>query len=322
VKTIILLDTSIGTTNKGDDIIMNSTREGLEEILKNNYVICFPTHTVCFTWFQAHFWWKAKFVEQADYKFVCGTNLLAKNMRYPINDWNINILNCKPLRNTILVGVGNSLLNKSSNLYTRMLYNRVLSKDYVHSTRDDETRLMLQQLGYKAITTGCPTLWSLTPILCSEIPVHKSENVVIAITGSKRDVVQDQKMIDICQRNYKKIYLWLQTVHDLGYLRTLSNTHNIQIISPDLEEYGKLLQSMDIDYVGTRLHGGIFAMQYRKRAIIISIDNRARNINKVNCLNCIERENIDQLETMINSEFETRIKVDYEKINEWKSQFI
>jgi len=322
MKTIILLDTSVGTTNKGDDIIMDSTRKGLENILRYNYVICFPTHTVCFTWFQTHFWWKAKFVEQADYKFVCGTNLLAKNMRYPINDWNINIFNCKPLRNTILVGVGNSKLDKSSNFYTRMLYKKVLSKDYIHSTRDDETRLMLKQLGYKAITTGCPTLWSLTASLCAEIPVHKSNSVVLAITGSDRNVVQDQKMIDICQRNYKKIYLWLQTVHDLSYLKILENTGNIQIIPPDIEEYAKLLESMDIDYVGTRLHGGIFAMQHKKRAIIVSIDNRARNINKVNKLNCIERENSNQLEAMINSEFETRVEVDYEKINEWKSQFI
>ena len=63
-------------------------------------------------------------------------------------------------------------------------------------------------------------------------------------------------------------------------------------------------------------------MQHKKRAIIITIDNRTRNINKVNNLNVVERKNIHELENLINSSFKTDVRVDFEAINKWKSQFL
>lgn len=318
---LILFDPTVGTTNKGDDIIMRGVYDGLKEIIRDRYVIHFPTHTTPFSIFQNYFWWKAKFVRNADLKFVCGTNLLAKNMRYPVNNWNINLFNSKPLANSILVGVGNSLLNKKSNIYTRKLYKRVLNKEYFHSVRDDSTKEMLESMGYKAITTGCPTLWGITPEIINSIPTKKADSVVMTITGSDRDRVNDQAMFDICKKNYNKRFLWLQTIHDLPYLKTLEDLDDVELINSDLESYSIFLQNNDVDYVGTRLHGGIFAMQHKKRSIIIAIDNRATNINKVNKLNCIQRKDIKELDRMINNDIITNLNIDYDSIERWKKQF-
>ena len=108
----------------------------------------------------------------------------------------------------------------------------------------------------------------------------------------------------------------------MDYLNTLKNIKDIEIVAPALEAFAEVLDNNDIDYIGTRLHGGIFAIQHKKRVIIITLDNRARNIQKVNNINVLERENMDKLESLIKSSFKTDIWVDFEVINKWKSQFL
>ena len=77
----------------------------------------------------------------------------------------------------------------------------------------------------------------------------------------------------------------------------------------------------DLDYVGTRLHAGVYAMRHRKRSIILVIDERAREINKSNNLNCLEKKDIKNLDAFINSEFATEIKMPLDIIEQWKNQF-
>ena len=82
------------------------------------------------------------------------------------------------------------------------------------------------------------------------------------------------------------------------------------------------MNSEKTDYVGTRLHAGIFAMQNHVRSLIIVIDNRARDIKDNYNINAIERVNISKkLEKYINSEFPTVININEKNIKEWKNQF-
>ena len=75
------------------------------------------------------------------------------------------------------------------------------------------------------------------------------------------------------------------------------------------------------DYVGTRLHGGVYAMRHGRRSIIIAIDERAREINASNHLNCIDINDIPLLSDYINSAIETNVAMDFDSINKWKEQF-
>lgn len=326
MKTIVLLDTSIGSTNKGDEIIMQAVLQGLKTVIHGHYVLKFPTHVPYTTWLQSTIKLKgisfrADCVRKADLKLVCGTNLLAKSMRYPVNNWNINSLVAAPLAGSVLVGVGNSMVEKSIDGYTRRLYNKVLSHEFAHSTRDNETTEMLKSMGFSAITTGCPTLWQLTEAVIRRIPTKRSDAVVLALTGSDRDYVADRHIIDVCRKIYSKLYFWTQTIHDAAYYNSFSDTEDIERLSPDVESYGAFLDTHDVDYVGTRLHGGIFAMQHNKRAIIVSIDNRARNIAKANHINVIERSDIRNLESMVISELKTCVSVDFAAIDRFRNQF-
>ena len=62
-------------------------------------------------------------------------------------------------------------------------------------------------------------------------------------------------------------------------------------------------------------------MRHGRRAIIIAIDERARAINEKNHLNCIDYNKLEVLEEKIQSEFKTKIVMDFDAIVQWKSQF-
>lgn len=318
----VLFDTSSGSLNMGDYIIVDSVEKELHDILYQDFLAKYSTHTPVIHFYQnVKRSGAIKYFNNAKYKFIAGTNILNYNMFLPWNNWNINIFNKKPYKNSILVGVGMNPNAKRVNLYTKLLYKFTLSKKFIHSVRDERTQIFLKSIGFKAINTGCATMWCLTNEHCKQIPTTKADNVVFTLTDYYKDIEKDQKLIEILKNNYKKIYFWVQGSNDLDYFRTLKGTKDIIIVSSDLYEYRKLLKNNKIDFVGTRLHAGIFALQNKKRTIILSVDNRTRDIKKNYNLPCIERDNIDKLDEMINSTFSTNININEENINKWKSQF-
>ena len=114
-----------------------------------------------------------------------------------------------------------------------------------------------------------------------------------------------------------KVFTEMQQVLQTGF----NDINTIHVLQPSLKAYDDYLSAKDSDYVGIRLHGGVYAMRHKRRAIIIAIDERARAINEMNHLNCIEKDNLEDLEGMINSNLPTEVCMDYEAINKWKSQF-
>ncbi|WKG28839.1 polysaccharide pyruvyl transferase family protein [Priestia aryabhattai] len=317
---VLLLDTSVGSLNKGDDIIMACVRYHLSEIVEDDYLLTLPTHVSPFSWYQvARNSNRVKIYSEAKHKFVGGTNLLTMDMLTHFPQWNINIFNCGPLKGSILLGVGAGKGNKITK-YTKMLYKKVLSHEYIHSARDERTKTLLEEMGFKALNTGCATLWSLTPEFCKGIPTEKSDSAVFTLSHHSKDYIKDQLLIDVLNRNYKDVYFWVQDKKDLNYLKTLDNIKNIKIVPPTLESFQEILNT-NIDYIGTRLHGGIFAMRNKIRSIIIGIDERARGMGETYNLNQIDRNNLDNLEKMINSSIVTDVNVNFDIVNMWRDQF-
>lgn len=323
----MLLDTSVGTSNVGDFIIMECVRKELAPLLENSFVYNLPTHLPAFNGLAV---WKNSLSVQryseCDLKFAGGSNLLVKNLLTHYPQWNISPFNSKPLKGVITVGVGAGRgKNSEVNFFTKWLYKRILNHEFYHSVRDERSKLFMESLELKAINTGCVTMWMLTPEFCETIPTRKTERVVFTLTAKALDASvdeRDQATIDILKRNYREINFWVQGDEDMMYFEKFKNTDGIRIIPPNKNAYDALLTNNDIDYVGTRLHGGIYAMRHRRRAIIIAIDERASAINKSNHLNCLRRRDVpEQLESMIQSEFHTDIKMDFDAIQRWKTQF-
>lgn len=325
MKKIQLLDTSIGTSNLGDYIIMECVRKELAPLLEQNFVYTIPTHLSAFNAFSV---WRNSLAVQnyanCDLKFAGGSNLLIKDLRTHYPQWNIHPFDSKPLNGVVMVGVGAGA-GDYTNKYTTKLYQKVLSHEYYHSVRDERSKEYVESLGLKAINTGCVTMWLFTPQFCQQIPTRKASKCVFTVTarGSNYPVrEEEQEMLNILLRNYSEVYFWVQGDKDLDYFNRMRNTEQVKVIPPSVEAYDALLNQDDIDYVGTRLHGGIYAMRHKKRAIIIAIDERAREINKANHLNCIELNQVSQkLEEMVQSEFATRVEMQFEGIQNWKNQF-
>ncbi len=113
---------------------------------------------------------------------------------------------------------------------------------------------------------------------CSEIPVNKASGVVFTLTDYSMNREEDQYLIDILTSSYEKVYFGLQGTRDLKYFETLSNIENIKIVTPSVKAYSELLSNGNIDYIGTRLHAGIYAMQHKVRSIIVVADIRVADM--------------------------------------------
>lgn len=320
MEKIVLFEPCISSLNLGDYIIVDSAKRELAFILQKSYVIEQPTQTPLMHFYQ-FFDKRLKLSENADYKFVCGSNLIWQNMLNPSPQWNYNLFNCKNIKGSILVGVGSSTTRKNVNLYTKLLYKKVCNTEYLHSVRDEATLKRLERVGIKAINTGCVTTWCLTEEHCKKIPKNKSDKVVFTLTDYLKDEKADCNLIKILLKNYEKVYFWPQGVGDYDYIKKLGYLEKVDLVSPNLEAVKKIFTKGNVDYVGTRLHGGIFAMQNYVRSIILIIDNRAREMSERYNIPTIERNKINSIEQKINSNWETSININTLEIARWKDQF-
>ncbi len=321
MKKIMIFDTSVASLNKGDEIIMQSCKKHLDFLLKDQFTVSMPTHTPMSHFYQNGYRFGVGcYYSKYDYRFVCGTNLINANLFVPTPLWNVNLFNCRFIKNVICLGVGMGTKKMKPNLYTRMLYKKILSKEYIHSTRDERTAEFLRSMGFKAINTGCATTWDLSNDHCAKIPQIKSENVIFTLTDYKKDIENDRKMISILKKNYKEVYFWVQGFQDLEYLKNLVDIEDIHIVEPTVTAYEKVLES-GVDFVGTRLHAGIKAMQKKCRTIIIAVDNRAVDMKKDIDLITLRRSDIDELEALINKTFITKPNIKNKNMEIWLAQF-
>lgn len=324
MKKIIFFNTSISTSNIGDKIIMESCYKILKTMFKDSFFIDLPTHIILN---RRDFW----IMKNNNYMFVCGTNLLRGMKLFSFkNQWKIGFLFLyyilsKKINNIILVGVGwTSYKYSKISFLEKIFLRKLLINGHIHSVRDEYTKLKLNEIGINnVINTGCLTTWNLTKEHCKNIPTQKSEKVVVTLTDYDKDYKEDKLLFDIIAKNYKNIYFWPQGSGDLEYINDLLKNTNIdyEIISPNYESYYKFLEENECDFIGTRLHGGIKALQMSKRTIIIGIDNRALEMKKNNLPVIARNEIKSKLELKIKSNFSIDINLLDKEIENWKKQF-
>ena len=314
---VIRFNTAENTDNLGDYIIMKYCGDVLNELYHECEFIDIPTH--CLPLHE-----QEEQVKKTKQKFVCGTNILTSNVEV---HWNW----CLPeglrrkldYRNVILLGAGWKNYEGECSEYTEMIYKSMLNPVVIHSVRDQYTEKMLKKAGIpNVVNTGCPTMWRLTPEFCQNIPRKKARNVITTITDYRQNVDNDSQMLKILGRNYEQVYLWLQGKHDKEYLETLSVPSNLVPIAGGLDIYEQYLERGNIDYIGTRLHAGIFALNYCIRSLIIAVDNRAVEIARDTNLPILDRNDLSQcLESLIQCEWKTKIHINQKNIDLFKAQF-
>lgn len=312
MKIISIFDTSIANYNTGNHIIMEAVYENLHKI------------------FLCDFLYKIPYIDLTNHAISClshsdiavwgGTNSLCGEME-KYTQWGINAENVKFVTNkVVLMGLGWWQYQNNTSSYTKKLLHKAINSDYLSSVRDNYTVNKLKSLGFdNIINTGCPTLWGLTKEHCCAIPDRiSSDAVVITITDYNKNIERDRKMIETAIKHYKNIFLWPQGIGDASYLLKGLKLSEIQILPPNLASFDDFLTKEQPDYIGTRLHGGIRALQKKCRAIIIAVDNRAIEMGRDFNLPVID---INQLDKVINLSFKN-IELPFEDISKWKKQFL
>lgn len=317
MKKILLLDPGVSSMNIGDEIISDSAKNQIDFLLEKNFVTSVSTHLPMSYYYM-------RLLKDSDYTFVLGSNLLKSTHFGLKRQWDITFKSKFYLNDVNLIGAGWWQYNNNPNLYTKQLYKSILNKDRLHSVRDEYTEQILKNMGIKnVINTSCATMWGLTPDNTSKISRYKSNEVVFTLTDYNKNFEQDKKLINTLLNNYERIHFWPQGIGDFEYLYNFKEYHSkINILNPNLESFDKLLENSDIDYIGTRLHGGIRALQKNRRSLIIGIDNRAEEKKKSFNLPVISREEIAKLnDNFIDVAVDYDINLPMKKIEEWKSQF-
>lgn len=313
MKKISVFDTTISDYNLGNQIIMESVYNHLQNIFPNDFFFRVPymeitRHTM-------------DYLDRSDLKIFGGTNSLSGQME-KYRQWDITLLKSFRIKDVILMGIGWWQYEAKTSWYTKILLNRVLNRKYLHSVRDSHTLQKLNRIGItNAINTGCPTLWGLTAEHCSGIPTTKSENVVLTLTDYNTNVGRDVHILKVLKKNYNHIYFWIQGEGDLDYINQIKTDEKIILIPPNLKSFDNILNKTNVDYVGTRLHAGVRALQKQKRTMIIGIDNRAIEMGKDFHLPVLHQDSISKLEDVINSHIAATINLPNENISLWKQQF-
>jgi hypothetical protein len=309
---VLLFDTSIDSDNLGDFIINDYCSQILNEI-KIQPIGRVATH-------RSQTREEIELLGSHSLKIVTGTNILSATLT---SQW-IRPEKLSLQTNVLLMGAGWTDYNNNVRHITSLYYKKVLTRSFKHCVRDRFTKETLNSIGINnVIYTGCPAMWKLTPQLCKQIPEKKGKYVVCTITDYSRVPEIDFSMIDILLSNYEEVFFWPQGKYDLEYISTYRNIGKLHILDATLKAYDDLLSSQEsLDYVGTRLHAGIRALNHKVRSIVIAIDNRAIEIANDTGLRIIHRESlVSELPVLINTRFRTTIDLPFESIREWKDQF-
>ena len=308
---VVILNTSLETDNIGDNIIMHYCNKLLAPLLDGKEVYNIPTHRFLSKE-------ELEYVKSAKVAIVCGTNFLSHNLEVK-SIWKFKS-NMLTIPNIILLAVGSDGIDKA-NFYSRKAYYSIFNNGFCHSVRDSHTYNLLQSCGVgNVINTGCVTTWGLTNTKDS-IPKEKGQSVIFSITGYYNYSEYDKYLVECLRSNYKKLFFWPQGDMDLEYLNTFVDLSDITILERNLDCFEKCLEQEKIDYVGSRLHGGIHALNHGKRTIIISVDNRASDMREDLNLPVISIYDVkEKLNSMINDSWETEIKINQSVIDSWKEE--
>ena len=313
MKKYVVFDPSHVTDNLGDFIIMDAVNDILGEVFPQDYFFHVPTNDTLGP--EA-----LKQIQGAPLSFVGGTNIMTSHWWW-YRQWNLRPLEVFKVKNAVLLGVGWHKYQSPPDPMTGWVYRTILNNHYQHSVRDQYTKAHLASVGVNnVIYTGCPTMWKLTPEHCAQVPVSKAKIALITLTAYLAQPEVDKAWLDAVFKRYDEVYFWSQMHDDHEYAINLAGGR-LKLLPPTLEGYNNALKTMDCDYIGTRLHGGIRALQLKRRALILEVDNRAAEIGRNTQLHCTPRADVAAIENWIDQPRPVALTMPFDQIHKWKQQF-
>lgn len=315
---IVHLCPAIASDNVGDAIIADAVSRELAELFPDAYIGLFP----CKTPLQPSAVFR---YNTAKYRFLGGTNVLRGEK--PQRTWAVKFRNIWKYEPVVLMGAGWGKYQNQISLASRFFYKHLLDSEILHSVRDIYTRDQLLRCGItNVIYTACPTTWKLTADFCSRISLEQKSSVVVTLTDYAKNPERDRFLLSSCAAHYKKLFFFPQSYADVAYFNDIVPDNvagRYYVIAPELAAYDKFLDAEQPDFVGTRLHGGIRAIQHGCKAMIIGIDNRAKEMGRDIALPFIQQEAMaEKLPDILKNGWAVDLKIPEENIKRYKAQFL
>ena len=251
---------------------------------------------------------------------VGGTNLLSSFMR-EYKQWQITWQDAWRIRRAILLGIGWWQYQDRPDKLTWFTLLGALSWQGVHSVRDEYTLKKLQSLGFRnVLNTGCPTMWPFLEFDQASIPNRKADNALVMLTDYNRNHELDTRLVKLLQAYYQNVYFWPQGRSDLEYMNELNlPVHRLEHTIGSLKDF--LGSGISVDYIGTRLHGGVHCILSGKRALVLEVDNRATEVSRDTGLPTAKRGDFDAMQRWITTPGGPDIRMPRAEIEKWRAQF-
>ncbi|MCC2034060.1 polysaccharide pyruvyl transferase family protein [Microbacterium allomyrinae] len=306
---IVVVDPGAATTNLGDKIIAEAVERELIAPLRNAKldVHRVPLHGTLTDG-------QRELIAQADDVIVSGTNLLSDHMRFRRSwQWDRKDIELTAGKLTTF-GVGWWQYQRSGIDPLSARWLRSLRGTHAWAVRDEYSARRLGKAGVHAAHTTCPTLWS-----CSTQTLPSNERrAVVTLTDYNQERAADEQLVRALNSRFDEVLYWPQGPGDAVYLTSLAGVGPEQILAPTLEAFDAALLAGDTAYVGLRLHGGVRAIQLGVPSLILSVDNRAREISKSVDLAAPSRFAVNEIEHAMRSGEERKLAIPTETIDGWR----
>lgn len=312
VQNIFLFDTAIDSDNLGDEVITDAVNRIMTEIFGTASFDRIATH-------RRMTGAERRRVSAGDFGIVGGTNILKSRMLFRQN-WKLGLRDMLSLRNAVMLGVGWQFYGGKPDFISRWFFRRALAPGYIHSVRDEHTLELLQSLVPKVMYTGCPTMWEFDAVTCARVPTAKAKNAIFSVTYYRPLPDVDRAILQLLLARYETVYLWAQQFEDVEYIKSLGLAGGVWI-DRSLAAYDQILATEDVDVLGSRLHGGIRALSRGRRALILEIDNRAREIGRKTLLPCSPRDDLARMAVWTAGSAPLAVTMPWDNIAAWKAQF-
>lgn len=306
---IAVLDPSLATDNLGDEVIYQAVEAEIFRLFPG----CFPHRIATHERMSLRSY---KYLRRAERVFVAGSNLLPPDG----GQWRLRKRDLLACRSAIIAGAG---WQHDSTVFTRhrdKLLRAFVDSAALHSVRDEAARRNMQALGLRVANTSCPTLWQLTPEACAAIPVKKAPDAVVTVTAYRQKPEADRAFLDAVTKRYRKVWFYSQMADDAPHIEKLGFGH-LARVPCSTAAFTHILKNEDVDYIGSRLHGGIRALQCGKRSLVLQVDNRARDIALHVNLPSLPVEDSSGIAAWIETPAPTDIRLPQADIDAWRAQF-
>ena len=143
---------------------------------------------------------------------------------------------------------------------------------------------------------------------------------MVMLTDYMKEPELDKRLIGLLSQNYEQVYLWPQGRPDTEYVASLDV--QVTMLDHTFNSFRDFVSNEpSFDYIGTRLHGGVWCLLHGRRSLILEVDNRATEIHKDTNLPTCKRDNFEFMARWIAGPTETKIRMNEAAIREWKTQF-